>query len=394
MPHEFSDALREGPAMTGTPRILFVDDEQSVLDSIRRTLRDRAGSWQMCFSTSARDALAVASAEPISVIVSDYMMPGMNGIQLLEELKTDEQLSRIPVVILTGNSETDLKRNALERGALDLVNKPIAKEDLTARIISALRLREAEEELRRHNELLEEKVRKRTASLKRSRLGIVFRLARAAEYRDEETGNHVQRVAMISRILAESLGMSPEQSEQLFLASALHDMGKLGIPDAILLKADRLSEAERAIMQDHCRIGWDILTYKTSFAAELEPARAEAEPGCEAEDVNPVLSQAAEIALAHHERWDGAGYPNRLSGEDIPLVARIVSIADVYDALRHARPYKAAMTPDEAMAIIREGSGTHFDPGLVECFERCHEMIQIVIDEHGDRKQNGGYAAA
>jgi len=370
--------------MTTRPCILFVDDQQSVLDSIRRTLRDRSKEWSLRFATSGAEAIATAEAEPITVVVSDYMMPGMNGIELLEAMQRSDRLARIPVIILTGNAETDLKRNALERGALDLVNKPITREDLVARITSALRLRGAQDELRRHNEELERRVRARTASLERSRLEIVFRLARAGEYRDEETGNHVQRVASISRILARALGLGEQEAQQIFLASALHDIGKIGIPDAILLKQGTLTTHERSVMQDHARIGWDILTHRAVIGSVNVGAGRDRAALEDLGDDNPLLACAAEIALAHHERWDGTGYPNGLAGEDIPLPARIVAVADVYDALRHHRRYKAAMGTGEAMRIIRESSGGHFDPALVECFEARLSEIEAVIAEHGD----------
>lgn len=372
--------------MTTRAHILFVDDQQSVLDSIRRTLRGRSKEWTLHFATSGAEAISTAEAEPITVVVSDYMMPGMNGIELLGAMQRSERLARIPVIILTGNAETDLKRNALERGALDLVNKPITREDLVARITSALRLREAQDELRRHNAELEHRVRARTASLERSRFEIVFRLARAGEYRDEETGNHVQRVASISRILALAVGLGERRARQIFLASALHDIGKIGIPDAILLKQGKLTDDERGVMQDHARIGWDILTHQAvidSVETGADGARAALR---DLEDDNPLLACAAEIALAHHERWDGRGYPNGLGGEDIPLPARIVAIADVYDALRHARPYKAAYGKAEAVGIIRESSGGHFDPSLVACFEARLSEIEAVIAEHSDTR--------
>ncbi len=352
------------------PRILFVDDEPQVLEGLKRMLSFMDDEWDMTFLDSPETLLEHMASGVCDGVVSDLKMPGINGFELLEELCGSEKTKDVPVVILTGAGEDDLKRRALELGATDLLNKPVAREDLLARIKSMLRLKSVQDELKRHNALLEQRVRERTAELEASRIEIIWRLAKASEYRDEQTGNHVMRVGCYCRLLAEELGMDRRFTELLFLTSPLHDVGKIGIPDSILLNKGKLAPEEWRIMQGHCAVGEAILLQQPKG---MEPFLAwqvgDASEHARRSD-NLLLGMAGRIARAHHEWWDGSGYPDGLAGEDIPLEARIVALADVYDALGSARPYKPAYSEDEVLAIIREENGAHFDPSVLTAFEK------------------------
>ena len=363
-------------------KILFVDDEPKFLAGVRRMLHGQEQVWDMSFAQSVDEALEELRENDFDMVISDVKMPEKDGFQFLEILSASESTKNIPVVILTGAGEHKLKRKALERGATDLLNKPVEPEDLLARIGSVLQLKSYQDQLKDQNRILEEKVRERTGELEASRLDILLRLAKAAEYRDEETGNHILRVGHYCKILAEELGMSREFVETISLASPLHDIGKIGIPDEILLKPGKLTVAEREIMEKHCIIGANILQQQPKGVESLLSTVISRLPlgGYN----NQLLIMAAEIALGHHEKWDGSGYPEELEGQDIPLAARIVALADVYDALRSLRPYKPAYSETKTLAIITEGAGEHFDPMVIEAFGKRVEMFGSVYEELSD----------
>jgi putative two-component system response regulator len=375
-------------------QILLVDDEQHVLDAMRRMLHAQRGIWHMTCANSAAAAWSLLVDRPFDAMVCDVNMPEMSGLQLLERVKASARLRDVPVVMLTGLGCRSLKRQALELGAADLLDKPVAAEDLVARLRSALRLKAYQDELRAHNALLEQRVEARTAELYRSRLDIIWRLGKAAEQRDDETGNHVIRVACISRVVAQALAMPEEFVESLFVAAPLHDIGKIGIPDSILLKPGPLSRHEWEVMREHCQIGAKILQEdalaETAFDECLgRPARCG-----EGSRDNPFLKRAAVVALAHHERWDGTGYPRGLAGAAIPLEARIVAIADVFDALTSCRPYKPPYPERRAFQIIRDAAGSHFDPRVFAAFREALPEIKDVrrrlsdgIDPWRDEKE-------
>jgi putative two-component system response regulator len=374
---------------TAPSHILFVDDEPRVLDSIRRTMRGASADWRFSFAGSVDDALALVGAGGVDVVVTDLDMPGRNGFELLRALAADPGSRHLPVLVLTGNAEFDLKRRALEAGAFDLVSKPISREDLVARLVSVLRTKRYADELASLNATLERKVRDRTRDLERSRTDILLCLAMAGECRDDDTGRHLVRVAHYSRAIAREVGLPAAEVEGIFLASPLHDIGKLGIGDDILRKAGPLTEPERATMQGHCRIGHRILTCRAVVAGELE------DPGhAPPESANPLLDDAAVIALNHHERWDGAGYPNRIAGEAIPLRARIVAVADVYDALTTRRSYKEAMPHAVAARIIAEGAGSHFDPAVAGAFASICPLLDAIRSRWTDRDDDDGAVPA
>lgn len=338
--------------------VVFVDDDVSILNGFRRMLRFQRDQWDMTFVTSVDEALQCLETHGADVIVSDVMLAGQNGFDLLGAVTGSARFKHVPVIMMTGSDERDLKRRALDHGATDLVNKPVDVEELIARIRNTLQLKHCQDQLRGQNDLLELKVLERTKALEASRIDLIWRLGRVAEFRDEQTGNHIMRVGSFCRVLAETLGMPRDFAEMIFLTSPLHDIGKIGIPDGILLVPRAFTRDEWDIMKTHCAIGAEILQQENRIPAPMQTER------------NPFLEMAASIALGHHEWWDGSGYPQGLSGEHIPLEARIVAVADVYDALSSARPYKAAFPEDKVLDIMEKQIGSHFDPAVYQAFCR------------------------
>lgn len=356
-------------------RLLFVDDDRNLLDLFARMLSGHI--WEAHFCDCVDDAIACLSRNSIDTVIADIRMPGKDGFDLLTAIRSSVQTSQIPVIILTGDSDRGLKRRALDLGATDLLNKPVSREDLFARIRSSLRLKEFQDQLSGQVVDLDKRVRERTRQLEASQREVVWRLAKAAEYRDDETGNHVVRVALISRLLAEDLGMDRDFVDLIFMTSPLHDIGKLAIPDSILLKDGRLSPQERQLMEQHCVMGAEILSQQPKalafsglFSSEIFSV--------EEETTNPLLLMAASIALGHHEHWDGTGYPNGLKGKAISLESRIVAAADVFDALTSWRPYKPPLNEEDASKILIEASGRHFDPDVVQAFVRKRNNLSEI----------------
>jgi len=351
------------------------------LEGLSRMLHGERDKWEIHFANNVGQALEEIGKIPYDTIISDVSMPGRNGFDLLSKLQESEQTADIPVIILTGRSDLDLKRRALEQGATDLLSKPVHAEDLLARVRSVLRLKTYQDELKAQKVLLEQKVRERTAQLDKSRLDIILRLGKAAEYRDEETGNHILRVGCYCQVLAEELRMTPEFAEMIFLASPMHDIGKIGIPDGILLKKGRLLEAERKTMQSHCIIGGEILLEEPKNVKVFLNFRDYHFTLGEID--NSLLEMAAQIALSHHEKWDGSGYPKGLRAEDIPLSGRIAALADVYDALRCSRPYKPAYSPEQTLDIMGKEAG-HFDPMVFNAFEKIIGKFDFINNQFSD----------
>lgn len=320
--------------LNDTPTLLLVDDEPTNLQVLRAVLSDQ---YRLLFARDGDRALHLARAETPDLILLDVMMPGLTGYDVCKALKRNGATSRIPVIFVTALSDADDEARGFGLGAVDYITKPVSAPVVRARVKNHLSLVRVDE-------------------LVATRLAIVQRLGRAAEYKDNETGLHVIRMSYYSRLIAISAGLSKAWAETLLNASPMHDVGKIGIPDAILQKPGKLDAEEWATMQRHAEIGAEII----------------------GEDGSALLDMAREVALCHHEKWDGNGYPRGLAGEDIPLAARIVAIADVFDALTSVRPYKPAWTVEQAVHLIREQAGRHFDPALVEAFFRClPEILQL-----------------
>ena len=370
--------------------IMFVDDEPCVHEAFRRALHSQRNNWEMYFAGSVAEAVQISKQVALDAIVSDVAMPGSDGFDLLRIMSQSARTRDIPVVIVTGSERDDLKKRALEMGAADLLCKPVDSEELLARLQSVLRLKSYEDKLRSHNDLLTQKVAEKTAELAASRLDIILRLGKAAEFRDQETGNHIIRVGCYCHAIATEMGMSSEFIETILLASPLHDIGKIGVPDRILLKKGRFDADEREIMNKHCVIGSEILqTDPKSLKPFLQRC-----PGMHpaARVDNPVVDMAGVISLCHHERWDGSGYPQGLKGADIPPAARITALADVYDALRSDRPYKKAYSEQETLTLIRTGQGGCFDPLVLKAFENSIAAFAAVHAEFADSLGNASTA--
>jgi response regulator RpfG family c-di-GMP phosphodiesterase len=366
-------------------RILFVDDDPSFLDGLRRVLHGQRHVWDMAFVPGVDEAIAEMGKGAFDAIVTDVKMPGKDGFELLRVIHDSETHRDVPVIMLTGLGENELKALALNLGANDLLSKPVGEEDLLARLRSALHLKTVQDALKEVNATLEAKVAERTSELEQSRLDIIWRLAKAGEHRDEGTGSHIVRVGCYARLIAESLGLPRDSVEFLFLTTPLHDIGKIGIPDAILRKPGPLTPEERRTMQDHCVIGAEILLQEPKGMRPFLEWRGERSVhSLLAAAGNRILAMAASIAMTHHERWDGKGYPMGLSGDDIPLNGRIAGVADVYDALCSHRPYKEAFPEEESLAILKADSGKHFDPAVVSAFNRVFKEARAVRAEFPD----------
>ncbi len=362
-------------------RILFIDDEEQITRTLNLLLGRRHRDWDLVFQNDPRQALAYAAENDLDTIVTDISMPVLTGFEVIERLRAMPRHAGTPIIVLTGNAEADQKRRALDTGADDLLSKPVLLEDLTARLQSALRIKEQQDLLRDANRLLEARVAERTQQLAQSRLDILLRLGRAAEYRDEDTGHHIVRVGLYAKMLALELGLPREFADRLVMAAPLHDVGKIGVPDSILLAPRRLSPEEWAVMQTHPQIGWGILSEVSPVLSSLTTIEGQAlEPVAD----NPLLECAATIALTHHEKFDGSGYPRSLAGESIPIEGRIVALADVYDALSSERPYKPPFPEEKVLAIIAEGSGSHFDPAVAAAFGRRREQFDEVRRRYND----------
>lgn len=358
--------------------LLFVDDEPNFLEAMQRLLHRHRHKWQVFLAGSVQEALQLIKGNSFDVILSDYQMPDRSGFDLLTALQDDRGTRAIPVIILTGSEEKHIKRKALEYGATDLLNKPVDYDDLIARITSAIRLKTYQDEVLEQNHTLEKRVQERTAELEFLHYDLIWRLAKAGELRNEDTGNHVMRVAQYSRQLAIALGLSKKETDLIFYTAPLHDLGKIGVPDKILLKNGKLNAEEWAIMTRHCQLGASILLEKPKGLALLE-AESQFGPGSFNID-DEIKNTAATIALTHHEKWDGSGYPRGLAGSDIPLAGRIVAFADVYDALRSKRPYKRVLSREETWSIIENGVGSHFDPDIFEKIKDKNDTLEKILN--------------
>ena len=333
--------------------VMVVDDTPENIDVLVGILRD---DYRLKVARSGAQALNVVRNRPPDLILLDVMMPEMDGYEVCRRLKADATTRHIPVIFVTAKSDVVDEVQGLGLGAVDYISKPVSPPLVRARVATQLALYDTSRELER-------RVMERTAQLHETRLKIIQRLGRAAEYKDNETGMHVIRMSHYSRILGLAAGMSERDAEVLMNAAPMHDIGKIGIPDHILQKSSQLDADEWAVMKRHTTIGAEII----------------------GTDDSELLKMARTIALTHHERWDGSGYPHRMAGDEIPRVGRIVAIADVFAALTSRRPYKDAWSIEDAVAAMRADSGTHFDPHLLDLFlaelDRLLEIRAAFTDE-------------
>jgi len=326
--------------------ILVVDDVETNVDILVAILGD---DYDLSVALDGPSALEYVAEEPVDLILLDIMMPEMDGYEVCRQLKKNISTRSIPVIFVTAMGEVRDETKGFELGAVDYITKPVSPPIVKARVSTQLALYD-------QNRELERKVQERTAELNRTRLEIIRRLGRAAEFKDNETGLHVVRMSYYAKLIAQAAGFNDEHAELLLNAAPMHDIGKIGIPDNILRKPGKLDDEEWEMMRQHTKFGAEILGDQDSVLLQL----------------------AREIALSHHEKWNGKGYPNGLAGAEIPLESRIVAIADVFDALTNERPYKKAWPIEEAVALIERESGEHFDPALVDAFLKAlPEMLEI-----------------
>jgi putative two-component system response regulator len=361
------------------PRILLVDDEPINIKVAQKYLTIAGYSDFYSTCNSAEVLALMIRAEP-DVVLLDVVMPEVNGLEVLAAIRADARLAHIPVVMLTASEDRTTKCQALGLGATDFLAKPVDPSELASRIANVLAVKAHHDHLRNHAAELERVVQERTAQLEASHRNVIHCLARAAEIRDDDTGQHVLRVGRYAGIIARQLGWDDASAEMLEQAAQLHDVGKLGVPDAVLLKPGKLTPLEYELMQKHCSLG--MWVFESLTDAEWTTFRRHAELGERilAGRGSEVLDMAAQIALTHHERWDGSGYPIGLAGEDIPLVGRITAVADVFDALSTSRPYKPAIPVDKCFAILEEGRSTQFDPIVLSAFFGARkEIVRVQI---------------
>ncbi|MDR5900360.1 response regulator [Halomonas vilamensis] len=347
-----------------TGRILVIDDEPANLKLMDRMLRAQ-GYLNLQLIADSREVVTHYQEEGASLILLDINMPHLDGFAVLEQLKALNDPLLPPVIMLTAQSDREFLLRALSLGARDYITKPFDRAELMMRVRNQLEVHLAQRLIQEQNTVLEERVRQRTEEVSRTRLQVVRRLGLAAEYRDEETGEHILRMSQCCALIARELGWDEAQCELMLLASPMHDIGKIGIPDRILLKPGKFEPEEWEIMKTHVTIG----------ARMLEG------------DDSDLMRLAQDIALTHHEKWDGTGYPHGTAGEAIPLSGRIAAISDVFDALTSPRPYKRAWSVDEALTLIKENRGKHFDPTVVEAFFNVLPDILEVREHYRDSNE-------
>jgi putative two-component system response regulator len=322
------------------PKLLIVDDEPTNLKVLKQVLQQ---DYRLSFAKNGVDGLELAARELPDLILLDVMMPEMTGYEVCQRLKSQPKTQHIPVIFVTALKDEIDETRGFDCGAVDYITKPITPAIVRARVRTHLSLVHAQE-------------------LKKTHLQLIQRLGRAAEYKDNETGMHVMRMSHTSKILALALGFNEDFADKLLQAAPMHDIGKIGIPDHILLKPGRLDDEEMRVMQQHPQIGAEILANTNSELIQL----------------------AHSVALYHHEKWDGTGYPAQLKGEAIPIEGRIVAVADVFDALTNKRPYKEAWSVEKTMALINEQSGKHFDPQVVDALVRELDNVMQTVAQWQD----------
>lgn len=353
--------------MRSKPIILVVDDEDCILLLMEATLLPQ--SYEVTLAKDGEEALEKVKEIPPDLILLDIMMPKMDGFEVAKRLKDGEETKTIPIVMMTAVGDVGSRVRALEAGADDFLTKPVDKTELRARVNSLLKVKAYNDHMRNYQRELEAEVARRTEQLRQAfekikvaSLDTICRLSRATEYRDEGTGAHIQRMSHYAAAVAGKMGLNSESVESILYATPMHDVGKMAIPDHILLKPGPLDLDEWQIMQQHTIVGAKIFW------------------GSEAE----LIKLAEVIALNHHEKWDGSGYPNRLKGSDIPLAGRIAAIADIFDALTSKRPYREPLPLEESLHIIGHSRGSHFDPEVVDAFFAVEHQILAIKEEYKD----------
>jgi putative two-component system response regulator len=350
--------------------IMVVDDQPQNIELLEAYLVGQ--DYEIITAANGEEALEKLSGNQIDLILLDVMMPGINGFEVTRRVRQDNKHQLLPIILVTALRETEDRVKGIEAGCDDFISKPIDKTELLARVRSLLKVKAYNDLLSNYRNELESEVTSRTGELKRAfemikaaSLDTIYRLSIASEYKDADTGAHIKRVSRYSAAIARHMGLAEKTIETILYAAPMHDLGKIGIPDQILLKPARLDPAEWEIMKQHTVIGAKILK------------------GSDAEFIR--LGEI--IARSHHEKWDGSGYPNSLKGIDIPIAGRITAIADVFDALTSQRPYKEPFSVEDSLVIIGEGRGSHFDPDVVDAFFAIQDEILTIKKECDDDNQ-------
>jgi putative two-component system response regulator len=337
--------------------ILAVDDEPMNRELIATVLGKEG--YEVLYAQDGEDALNVLGSKAVDVILMDVMMPVMDGFEAVRRIKADEALKNIPIIMLTALSDKNSLKESLKLGANEFLSKPFEIDELKIRIKNMVIVKQYQDALEDMVAVRTKELEKALADLKNSERDVIATLVKASEFRDTDTSEHIERMSLYSHFIAKKLGLSEEEQELILSAAPMHDVGKIGIPDSILLKPAKLTNEEFETMKSHSVIGFEILSVRD----------------------NDILKAGREIAISHHEKWDGSGYPKGLTSEQIPLFGRIIAIADVFDALGTKRPYKEPFSNDECFRIIAEGRGTHFDPTIVDIFlAHKDEILQIKAD--------------
>ncbi len=342
-------------------RILVVDDNPVNITLMKKILQG-AGYCHVEATANPVEVAARYRQQGYDLILLDIHMPNLNGFEVMQQLSLQGREDYLPILVLTADTSIETRLQALASGAKDFIRKPFEASEVLLRVRNILEVRLLHNKVREQNEQLEDKVRERTAQLHEAQVKLIQCLGKAAEYRDNETGMHVVRMSQASALLAKQMGLSEVECDLILMASPMHDIGKLAIPDSVLLKPGKLDGDEWQTMRSHAAMGAEILQgYDTQ-----------------------LLTMAAQIARTHHERWDGYGYPQGLKGEQIPLYTRIVSVCDVFDALTSERPYKPAWSVERALAHMRDNSGKHFDPEVLDSFFAIVDQVLDLRERYPD----------
>ncbi|MFO7667876.1 MAG: two-component system response regulator [Desulfobacterales bacterium] len=356
--------------MKDRPVILVVDDLPQNIELLEAQLVPQG--YEIVTAENGEEALEKLSSNEIDLILLDVMMPGMNGFEVIRRVRQDNTHQLLPIILVTSLRDTEDRVKGIEAGCDDFISKPVDKLELSARVRSLLKVKSYNDLMSNYRKELESEVTKRTDELKHAferiraaSLETIYRLSTASEYKDKDTGTHIKRMSRYCAAVARRMGFNESTIENILYAAPMHDLGKIGIPDRILLKPSKLDPEEWEIMKQHTSIGASILK------------------GSDAE----FIRLGETIAQCHHEKWDGSGYPNSLKGTEIPIAARIASIADVFDALICKRPYKEPSSVDNALAVIREGRGSYFDPDVLDAFFAIQDEILTIKKQYDDDNQ-------